>query len=321
MAAEIINKRAEWVALLRERFNISPSDSPCGWPVAKIRASIAGEYPRFRNSSVRVIRRGHALVVELDNRCIFKHVWHPRANLKTEIEVLGRLKGRLGIETPDPVFIGRGCKFFGYPRIKGNKPDRKVIGCWSPEKRSRLASELVALCGRVQEAIPLKDRLRVLGPKPGPVGGNEIDDVARRFRAIFYGSKRLITASRKVFDAYKRGQKRLASGRIAFVGFDLQFDNLLLDSAGRLVGAVDFGYLTWSDAPGLFGLLYKDDPELAEMVMAGFERFAGGRISAEQAKAQGLFSVWSYLVEVSTNRWDMASRRGEFLNIAKRFSR
>jgi len=298
---------------------MTPAESAVYWPIEKIRARIAREFPQFRKSKVKVIRRGHSLVVELDGKYIFKFVWHPKSNLRAEVETLRLIKGKTGLKAPDPNYIGKGYKFFGYPKIAGHKPESKEIRRWSPLKRLQLAVELIWLCANVQEVISPKDRARVLGPKPKPMSGKDIDALAGSFRSIFSGSRSLVNASTRVFNAYKKRQKSLISAKTKYIGFDFQFDNLLLDSEGHLIGVVDFGYLTWSDAPGLFGLLYKDDPEMARMVMKGFERITRESIPVRLVKAQGLFSVFSYLVEVSTNRWDMAGRRKEFLAIARRF--
>jgi len=269
---------------------------------------------------VTLIIRGHSLVVDLDGKYIFKFVWHPKSNLKSEVDTLRFIKEKTGIKVPDPFFTGKGHKFFGYPKIEGHKPTSGEIRGWNTKKRIQLAVELAWLCGEVQQLIPRKDRAKILGPKPKPMPGKEIDSLSESFRVIFSHNQPLVRTSRKVFEAFKLRQKNLAGVMVKYIGFDFQFDNLLLDADGHLAGVVDFGYLTWSDAPGLFGLLYKDDPELACMVMKGFERIAGERIPVQQARAQGLFSVFSYLVEVSTNRWDMAERRREWLGIAKRFS-
>lgn len=298
---------------------MAPSESAVYWPVSKIRARIAREFPQFRHSKVRVINRGHSLVVELDWDYIFKFVWHPKSNLKKEVETLRLIGGKTGIKAPDPIFIGKGYKFFGCPKIMGVKPDAGQVRKWSAQKRLQLAVELAWLCGEVQRAIPSGDRYKTLGAKLKPMSREEIDSLAESFRSLFSGSKPLVKASVRVFNAYKKRQTDLAGGKVNYIGFDLQFDNLLLDTEGGLAGVVDFGYLTWTDAPGLFGLLFKDDPELARMAIKGFERIAGERIPIEQAKAQGLFSVFSYLVELSTNRWDMAKRRKEWLKIARRY--
>ena len=138
---------------------------------------------------------------------------------------------------------------------------------------------------------------------------------------MFAYSRVLVDASKIVFRQYKKRWVDLSIGRMKYVGFDLQFDNLLLDDNGELVGILDFGYLTWLDAPGLFGLLYKDDPRLARAVIDRFEDYLGEDIDHKKARIEGLCSVFSYLVEVSTNRWDMTRRREDFLGIARRWIR
>ena len=52
--------------------------------------------------------------------------------------------------------------------------------------------------------------------------------------------------------------------------------------------------------------------------MKAFEPYAGTLIIPRQAEIDGLFDVFSYLVELSTNRWDLSSRRRVFIGIAKR---
>jgi hypothetical protein len=157
----------------------------------------------------------------------------------------------------------------------------------------------------------------ILGPKVLP-DAVAVDRTEQAFSRIFTREPSLLAASRRAFNDYRRRVSGLRVGDLRFVGFDLQFDNLLVDRDGRLVGAVDCGYLTWRDASGLFGLLSKDDPELARMAMKAFGPYAGTRLSPREAGTDGLFDVLSYLVELSTNRWDLAARRREFLGIAKR---
>ena len=52
--------------------------------------------------------------------------------------------------------------------------------------------------------------------------------------------------------------------------------------------------------------------------MKSWERRTGERVDERHLAAQGLYQVFTYLVEVSTNRWDMAARRSEWLAIARR---
>lgn len=296
---------------------MKPADSPCLWPIRRISTAIARRFPAFENSRVVAVRRAHNLVVAVDGHFIFKFPWHPRAECNREIRILRALHGKVGVSIPTPRYVGPRGRFFGYPRIPGHQPRVEEVRRWSRAKRAALARDLALLCVRIQRAIPLASRRRILGPKRPP----ELAAVQRTeqdFQRIFAKSPALVAASRRVFADYRRRISGMSPRDLRYVGFDLQFDNLLVDPAGRLVGAVDFGYLTWRDAPGLFGLLHKDDPGLARLTMKAFEPYAGTLISPRQAAIDGLFDVFSYLVELSTNRWDLSARRREWLAIAKR---
>src|SRR5262245_18728754 len=109
----MVRTRREWRALVARTFRFEPEASPCSWSPARIRGAIAAEIPRFRRATLRVIRRGHNLVAELDGEWIFKFPWHPAANCAQEVALLRRLDGHLPIRIPVPVFIGRHHRFFG----------------------------------------------------------------------------------------------------------------------------------------------------------------------------------------------------------------
>lgn len=301
---------------------MTPGRSPCGWPVARIRRAIAAEFPRFRRASIRVLRRGHALVVEADREWIFKFAWHPLANLKAEIAILRRLGIALPVPIPVPLLVGRGGRFFGYRKITGRTPTPGLVRRLAPAARAALAADLAGLVVAVQRAVPRRERTTWLGrPRPARRADvREVEAVAREFAAIFVREPDLVRRSRAVFRAYARRLRSLTPARLRYAGFDLQFDNLLLDPRGRLAGVLDWGYLTWSDAPGLFALLHKDDPALARRVMALAARRLKTRIPSAPAAVQGRGQVFSYLVELSTNRWDMAARRREWLKTARRLS-
>lgn len=296
-----------------------PSESACAWPAARIRRAIAAEFPRFRRASIRVIRRGHALVVDVNRRFIFKFVWHPKADLGAEIALLRRLHGRLGVATPNPVFVPRNRKFFGYPMIPGRTPRRAEVARWNADHRDRFAARLADLSRAVQRAIPPRVRVRVLGPKPAPYDARAVRADLRASAAIFRHDRRLVRRMRSVVRDYRRRRAGLTRADLDRVGFDLQLDNLLVDGRGMLAGAVDFGYLTWQDASGMFGLLAKDDFDLASRAMAHYTRRTGERPDPSAAAADGGMTVFSYLVELSTNRWDMAARRREWLALARRY--
>lgn len=296
-----------------------PGESPCEWPVGKIRAAIAGEFPRFGRASIRVVRRGHSLMIEADRSVMFKFPWHPKADLGSEIDILNHLDGRLPVAIPRPVFVGRQAKFFGYRKIPGQAPTAEMIDRMTDRRLDTLAGDIASLCFAVQRAIPRRGRARWLGrPRPLGDGGQEVRGERASFERIFGQSPRLVAAARKVFDDSLRRQAALKPMDMTNVGFDLQFDNLLVDGHGRLTGAVDWGYLTWTDEPGMFGLLYKDHPAFARRVIWTYGQRVGHRVNVEQSAAQGWYQVFSYLVEVSTNRWDMASRRREWMRIAGR---
>lgn len=260
-------------------------------------------------------------MVEVDRDHIFKFAWHPKANLKSEIRILNHLRGQLGVAIPNPMYVSRDFKFFGYPKIRGHIPRWNETAGWSRGHIGALASDICALTIKIQEAVPARKRKRLLGTKPGVKETKWIDDQAREFQQVFAHSRALVDASKVVFKQYKKRWADLSAGQMKYVGFDLQFDNLLLDESGKLVGILDFGYLTWLDAPGLFGLLYKDDPRLARAVIGCFKNYMGEDVDHNKAKIEGLCSVFGYLVEVSTNRWDMTQRRKDMLSIARRWMR
>lgn len=279
-----------------------------------MRERIALEFPRFRNSRLRVIRRGHALVVDADGGWIFKFVWHPLSNLKSEIAILQRLRGRLGVPIPHPEFVAADGTFFGYRKINGSVWSPASVRRLGAAGRRRLASHLARLCIRIQRAVPPRARGSAAVPvrmdRPSVVRWN-----ARQFGRLFASSPRLVRAARRVFGEYAAFRTRRAASHTA-VGFDLQLDNLLLDRRGRLVGVVDFGYLSRSDPSGVFGLLWKDDPELAWLAMEQLGRLTHRPLDLRQAELEGRYSVFSYLIELATNRWDMKWRRAEILAIA-----
>ncbi|MEK7477025.1 MAG: aminoglycoside phosphotransferase family protein [Candidatus Coatesbacteria bacterium] len=316
-APEMIRSRADWERLLRMRFGMKASESPCSWPVRRIRATIARRFPVFKRARVTVLRRAHNLVVEVDRTFVFKFPWHPKADCMREIAILKALRGKLGVAIPMPVFVGPRGRFFGAPLIPGHRPRVEEVRRWSGGRRAALARDLARLCASVQRAIRPGLRGRIMGPRTVPAVA-DVDRTEQAFRRIFTREWNLLAESRRLFDDYRKRVSGLRAGNLRIVGFDLQLDNLLVDRDGRLVGAVDFGYLTWRDAPGLFGLLSKDDPELARMAMKAFASYTGTRLDPRQAETDGLFDVLSYLVELSTNRWDLAARRREFVGIAKR---
>src|SRR3990170_3997850 len=96
----IIRSHRAWRALVAKRFGMKPGESPCEWPRSRIRAAIALEFPAFRLALIRVIRRGHNLLVEADRAVMFKFAWHPKADLGSEIDILNRLNGRLPVAIP-----------------------------------------------------------------------------------------------------------------------------------------------------------------------------------------------------------------------------
>lgn len=292
-------------------------ESPCAWSIGKIRAVIMRDFPRFRGARLKVLRRAHNLVVEMDHRFVFKFPWHPRSNCRIEIAALRTLRGRLSVAIPLPQFVGARWKFFGSPRIPGHRPRVEEVRRWDGTRRAALARDIARLCVEVQDAIRPGMRGRLLGSRalPDPALTDRDEEL---FRRIFSRDRRLLTTAGKVFEAYRAKQSKVRPRDLRFVGFDLQFDNLLVDRTGRLIGALDFGYLTWQDAPGVFGLLCKDDPELARLAMKEFEPFAGSGINARHAELDGLSTVLCYLVELSTNRWDLAGRKREWMAIAKR---
>ncbi len=314
----IIRTHGEWRRLVARRFAMRPGESPCEWPIPRIRDVIAGEFPAFRHASIRVIRRGHNLMVEVNGSVMFKFAWHPKANLRSEIDLLNRLHGRLPVAIPRPQYVGRDGKFFGYRKIPGRVPTAAMIDTMGERRVDALAEDIAGLCCEVQRVVPRRDRARWLGrPRPRDDGGREVRAERVAFERIFRKSPNLVATARVVFDDFRRRQAALKPSGMTSVGFDLQFDNLLVDARGGLTGAVDWGYLTWSDEPGMFGLLYKDHPAFARRVMWMYGQRVGHRLDCTQAAVQGWHQVFSYLVEVSTNRWDMADRRREWLRIAR----
>lgn len=314
----LIRSRRGWRALLKARFDMTPEESPCTWPVAKVRAAVAGEFRLFRDAPMRVIRRGHNLVVESAGEWIFKFPWHPKADLRQELAVLKLLRGRLAIPIPEPVFVARGGRFFGYRKIPGRTLRRADVRHMGSAARTVLASALAGLCEDVQRAVPPESRRALLGPRPAMPSRAVVAAAARTFREVFGRDRGLVRLADRVFAAFTVRCAAVSAADADRVSFDLQFDNLLVDRARRLTGAVDFGYLQWACGADLFGLLYKDDPGLARLAMRDWERRTGERVNVRHAAAQGYWQVFTYLVEVATNRWDMASRRREFLALARR---
>ena len=224
---------------------MAPEDSPCAWPVAKIRKMIAAEFPLFRRASIRVIRRGHNLVVAVAGDWIFKFPWHPKANHHREIGFLKLLRGRIGVAIPEPVFIARGGRFFGYRRIPGRSPRAAELSRLSPADRERLAASIAEAVEEVQGAVPEGSRRACLGPRPGIQSSALIAREASEFSRVFARNRSLVAKSRRVFAAFAERCACQSAADSDRVGFDLQLDNLLVDAGGRLTGLVDFGFLQW----------------------------------------------------------------------------
>jgi aminoglycoside 2''-phosphotransferase len=182
--------------------------------------------------------------------------------LRTEVELLGALQGRLSLAIPNPEIVHAGSgapasEFAGYRLLPGEPLSQDTVAGLSPHEVARIAAQIGDFL-RALHAIPATD-LPALPIDDGPSDWAKLLEAfeAELFSFMRPDARREVAAS---FTAFIDGAGDAAFAPVLRHG-DLGGDNIRYDAAtNRVTGIIDFGSAAIGDpAVDLAGLSWYGD--------------------------------------------------------------
>lgn len=207
----------------------------------RYRSQISEDFPDIKIHDIAVIGSGwHHDAVEVNGSIVFRiprGIHDTDSDTETEIAILKLLKGKLAVQTPDPLYVQRDNDYFGYPKVAGRLLD-EIVGTFNDTDWGHLKADWVKLASSIHTAITV-EQARELGVNNFIQSGPQW---AERIFEIKGVDKSILNFARKVLKQYEN----LAVDSIptVFIHNDLQFHNILADPRTKRIS----GLIDWTDA-------------------------------------------------------------------------
>lgn len=209
--------------------------------LSEYRSLLSKDFPGLDIKKVSLIGSGwHHDAVEVNDSIVFRiprGVHDTDSDTETEIAILRLIKGKLAVQTPDPLYIQTDNDYFGYPKVEGKLLD-EIVDTFNDTDWAQLKADWVKLASSIHEAISV-EQARELGVgnfiQPGPQWAEGIFELKGVDESI-------LDFARKVLKQYEN----LAIGSMptVFIHNDLQFHNILADPRTKRIS----GLIDWTDA-------------------------------------------------------------------------
>jgi len=167
-----------------------------------------------------------------------------RSSVIFETSILKLLKDKLPVSVPDPQYIAPDGSYFGYPVLDGLLL-KNIHTEQSEAQIDQLTIDWVDVAVAIHKAVPVEAAQDLHSPyfeALQPNGRDEIVESSKRIFTIPELDDRLLSFARQMIDMLETMD--VDNQQVVFIHNDLQYANLLMDSATkRLCGVID-----WTDA-------------------------------------------------------------------------
>lgn len=228
-------------------------------------------------------------VFEINDTYIFRFPKEKDYPFEAEVNVLRYIRGKISLEVPHVVFVGKEYLYMGYPKIFGKIISDQEMKLLPKNDKEQIASGAAKFLFEFHSAVPV-DVAKEMGVKETRMS-TFADKILPTIPDHFPNDAALIRFSE---DAVRQYHKMITDdypNRV--LHWDLHNGNMVLNDDFSLKGVIDFGDVEIGDIHTEFHALYKFDTDITGMALTAYEKMSGLKLSIERVR------VYSWINELS----------------------
>lgn len=267
------------------------------------RQKLFTDFPDLDIKTAKIIGSGwHHDAVEVNGTIVFRIPRFDHASDVTdesvgyETAVLRLLRGKLKIAIPDPLYVAKNNRYFGYPKLGGVLLADRWSGLSESEKDA-IIEAWVDIVAEIHDTVPLAKgkelRIPLFADPKEPIGSTakKIDTVQGLDQVVYDFAKKVLKQSESI---------GVQSHQDTVIHNDLHLFNMLIDpESHRLTGVIDWTDICIGPLEREFCAWEWGQDDSLEKAIKLYEAKTGKKVNIDEARFWKHIETVSDLVEAA----------------------